>query len=321
MPNLLRFRLFVLVLTLALIPLPSLAQRVTAILQQYNIYGYGIAVNSVTNKIYVTDISGNDVVVVDGATNQTTLVSVGSDPAAVVVNTATNKIYVLNAMDNTMTVIDGVTLATSTVNVGVGPSALAVNPVTNKIYVANSDDNTVTVVDGVTLSTVTLPVDEGPLAVAVNPVTNKIYVGNQRFVGDSTVTVIDGATNHTTTITLNFVAYFNSGSESLVVNTITNQIYALGYAFLYDIDGATNNVSNIGWLHSGCVHAIGVNSVTNQIYGTDPCGGGLDVVDGASHLVSSLIVPLDPQHISIDSVKNRIYVADPYEFLLGYSTK
>jgi hypothetical protein len=61
MPHLVHLRLFVLIFTLALIPLPSFEQRITAILQQYNIYSYGIAVNSVTNKIYATDVMGNDV--------------------------------------------------------------------------------------------------------------------------------------------------------------------------------------------------------------------------------------------------------------------
>ena len=77
----------------------------------------GIAINSVTNKIYVANTNGNNVTVIDGATLSTATVAVGSLPGAVAVNPVTNKIYVLND-DGTMTVIDGATRSTSTVVVG-----------------------------------------------------------------------------------------------------------------------------------------------------------------------------------------------------------
>ncbi len=57
-----------------------------------------MAVNSVTNKIYVANEFGNTVTVIDGATNNTTTVSVGQDPYAVAVNPVTNKIYVVNEL-------------------------------------------------------------------------------------------------------------------------------------------------------------------------------------------------------------------------------
>jgi DNA-binding beta-propeller fold protein YncE len=72
-----------------------------------------VAVDSVTNKIYLSNWSSNNVTVVDGATNSTITVT---DP---------------NAR---------------------GPSRLDVNPTTNRIYVVNGDiwggSNNVTVIDG-----------------------------------------------------------------------------------------------------------------------------------------------------------------------------
>ena len=69
-----------------------------------------MAVNPVTNKIYVANYSSN-VTVIDGATNSTTTVGTGTSsyPTAVAVNPVTNKIYVLNYNSNTVTVIDGAT--------------------------------------------------------------------------------------------------------------------------------------------------------------------------------------------------------------------
>ena len=55
-----------------------------------------VAVNPVTNKIYVANENSNNVTVIDGATNTTTTVAVGTFPIAVAVNPVTNQIYVAN---------------------------------------------------------------------------------------------------------------------------------------------------------------------------------------------------------------------------------
>jgi len=65
-----------------------------------------VAVNPVTNKIYV---AGGNVTVIDGATNDTTLVPAGADPRVVALNPVTNKIYVANIGSDNVTVIDGIT--------------------------------------------------------------------------------------------------------------------------------------------------------------------------------------------------------------------
>ena len=56
-----------------------------------------MAVNPVTNKIYVANQNSNTVTVIDGATNTTATVAAGNTPFAVAVNPVTNKIYVTNA--------------------------------------------------------------------------------------------------------------------------------------------------------------------------------------------------------------------------------
>jgi YVTN family beta-propeller protein len=292
---------------------PSLlpAQRIISTLS--NVPAFLLALDPVTDRIYVADQQNESLDIVDGATNQLlTTVNFGSGPLRPVVNSTTNKIYVPIPSQNVLKVVDGSTFAVATVNVGVGPSGVGVNATTNKIYVANADDNTVTVIDGVTLGTTTVPVDEGPLAVAVNPLTNKIYVGNQRFVGDSTVTVIDGATNHTTTIDLGFVANFYSGSDALLVNPANNQIYALGYVYLYDIDGATNSIINVEWDSFGCINSIALNTTTGHVYGPDPCTGNIDDVPPLSGIANLIYNGFGDEYISVDSVKNRLYVADSY---------
>ena len=89
------------------------------------------------------------VTVIDGATNNTTTVAVGTEASrAVAVNPNTNQIYVVNLDSDNVTVIDGATNNTLPVAAGTNPIAVAVNPNTNQIYVANSNSNNVTVIDG-----------------------------------------------------------------------------------------------------------------------------------------------------------------------------
>ena len=80
-----------------------------------------MAVNPVTNKIYVTNMGGqlgfsNTVTVIDGSTNSTASVTVGSSPVQVAVNSVTNKIYVSSSASDNITVIDGVTNITTTLS-------------------------------------------------------------------------------------------------------------------------------------------------------------------------------------------------------------
>jgi len=175
-----------------------------------------VAVNSVTNKIYVANQASDNLTVIDGTTNLTITLPVGGLPIDVAVNPITNKIYVAIFDTKNVKVIDGATGFTHTLAAGNQPNAIAVNPLTNLIYVVNPNSQNVTVIDGATNLTTTLTAGTTPEALAVNPVTNKIYIVN----GDSdNVTVVDGATNHTTTVA--------AGTEpaALMVNPVTNKVY------------------------------------------------------------------------------------------------
>ena len=149
-----------------------------------------MAVNPVTNKVYVANYSSANVTVIDGRSESTSDVGAGNNPCAVAVNPVTNKVYVANYGSNNVTVIDGTSNTTSTVGAGTGPQAVAVDPVGNKIYACNYVGNNVTVIEGIGNSTATVAAGNVPGAVAVNPVTNKVYVANWN---SSDVTVITPA--------------------------------------------------------------------------------------------------------------------------------
>jgi YVTN family beta-propeller protein len=117
-----------------------------------------LAVNSVTNQVYVTNHTDNTATFIDEATLATTTVNVGTGPDDVEVDPVTYKIYVVDNVADNVTTIDGATLATTTVGVGLGPVEAWVNPVTNRVYVSNlgdSGDGTVSILAGARMVTTT----------------------------------------------------------------------------------------------------------------------------------------------------------------------
>ena len=108
-------RLFLAVF-ICLVVYPAQAQSVTATVT-VGVSPFAIAVNPVSNKIYVAGSGSNNVTLINGADNSTATVSVGTTPVAVAVNPVTNKIYVANNGSNNVTVINGADNSTTTVAV------------------------------------------------------------------------------------------------------------------------------------------------------------------------------------------------------------
>jgi YVTN family beta-propeller protein len=95
-----------------------------------------IAVNTITNMVYISNFASNSVSVLDGSTNTViATVPVGVNPSGVAVNPTTNLIYV-SSNSGMMNVLDGSTNSIiATVPVG-GGVKIAVNPTTNMVYVS-----------------------------------------------------------------------------------------------------------------------------------------------------------------------------------------
>jgi YVTN family beta-propeller protein len=227
----------------------------------------------------------------------------------------------------------------ATLPVGQGPLSAAVNSGTNKIYVADwcgnssscTGSGTVTVIDGATDNTLSVNVGFSPYGVAVNAVTNKIYVVNQCGTDPScangTVSVIDGASNMV-------IASPTTGSRpyGVTVNSVTNRIYVPNKCgndpscrnksgTVTVIDGASNTVIATLPVGSAPLQAA-VNSMTNQIYVANSCGGNpsctfpyntngtVTVIDGVTNNTQSVDVGFFPSALDVNPVTNKIYVAN-----------
>ena len=200
-----------------------------------------IAINPVTNRVYVATYGTGDVRVVDGNTNvdfpHPPSVPVWSTPVALAVNPVTNRTYVATQDSRgPFGYIDGNNNYTYFTAPGhaASPKAIAVNPVTNMIYAAF--DGEVLVMNGATDAFSFIPSGTpgaGPVAIGVNPSTNKIYVPN----ADGTLTVIDGATNVVTTLAI------PTGATAIGVNPVTNRAYVLAPDSVSPVTGAATDTA------------------------------------------------------------------------------
>lgn len=181
----------------------------------------GIAVNPVTNTVYVTNrgpggVGGNTVSVIDGTTcngvqhsgcgHTPASVTVGPAPFGIAIGQATNTIYVANNNGGdgpaTLSVING-TICDSVNMTGCGqhprtlpgvgraPNGIAFDPSSGTVYTANFFDATVSEVDVSSHAASSYPprvaVGRLPEAVAIDPANQTIYVTN---IGDGTVSIL-----------------------------------------------------------------------------------------------------------------------------------
>src|SRR3954466_14811410 len=129
---------------------PALAQTVGTTIPA-GTAPYRIAINPVTNRLYVTNEGSNALTVINATTGAASTVAIGARPLWLGVNPETNKVYVAQFGNNTaaphLVVVNGATNAVTS-NVVVGDVGwIAINPVTNKVYTVrygHTDEYTVT---------------------------------------------------------------------------------------------------------------------------------------------------------------------------------
>ena len=190
----------------------------------------GIAVNSFTNRVYVSDYDDSEEVVIDGSTDQIAArVNLNSGlPVGVAVDVATNQVWV--ALDGPQAKIDIINGATNTLRgsviVGNGDAFipnLAINSTTRRVYVCSSSPSGLYVVDASSHKTIaTLPFGQFTNDVGIDTLSNLIFVTDGNA---NTVTVVDGSTNQiVSTVQLN--GSFPSG---VAANPVTKLVYATDF--------------------------------------------------------------------------------------------
>jgi YVTN family beta-propeller protein len=155
-----------------------------------------VAVNTLTNKVYVANSNSGTLSVISGSTNKVTdTIKVGVKPDGVAVNPSTNTVYVTDAATYDASVISGSTNSlVSMIRVGSNQTGVAVEPESNTIYITDSA-NQVAIVSGIT-DTVEKAVNVGyqPYAIALDQSTHSAFVTNY---GENDVSVLAGPASST----------------------------------------------------------------------------------------------------------------------------
>ena len=248
---------------------------------------YGVAINTDTNKIYLS--TAKSVTVIDGKSGNVTDIHAGAFPTSfrvvyvptfIAVNPNTNTIYVAHYGLNYIRVIDGYTNTNVTdIRVPYTPTSIAVNPNTNTIYVANSGSNYVTGIVGNNDTDLTnISAGKFPTSIAVNPNTNTIYVANS---GSDSVSVINGTND--TNLTDIHLAYTPT---SIAVNPNTNTIYVANqFSNNVSVINGTND-TNLTDIHLAYTPtSIAVNPNTNTIYVANSGSDFVSVINGNNNKV------------------------------------
>jgi YVTN family beta-propeller protein len=285
----------------------------------------GIAVDEATDTLYVANLQGSTVWVIDGA--------------------------MCNATDQ-----QGCSRPPATVTVGNGPYALAVDEATDTVYVTNpgaaTSGDTVSVINGATCNAVTqsgctqspatITVGAGPLGIAVNPTTNTVYVsevGNTLFtsgtdLGD-TVSVIKGASCDGTDMSGcgQSPAQVTVGAApwGIAVDPATNTIFVAnnddgdGPASLSVIHGATcdgadtsgcrtaapSNIGGVGRAPNG----IAFDAATDAVYTANYQDASVSIVNVKDPNASRGAPPRDavgslPGNVALDLSNHTAYVTN-----------
>ncbi|MDE1764292.1 MAG: YncE family protein [Thaumarchaeota archaeon] len=216
-------------------------------------YFMGVAVNPVTDKVYVCNYLDDFVYVYGGhyPYERLGVVPVHGEPWDVAVNPLTNKIYVVNmGSDDAVSVIDG---ATDSVMKTINAADMGKKP-PEMVFDAFRGGKTYKI---------------WPAQVAVNPETNRIYVSDWNY-GDGVVTVIDDRTDQV----IDSIAGLGGGSYGIGVNPNTDRIYVdnvqWGYKAPYEIaviDGENNTVVNYQEIDK-LGSSVAVNPQNDFVYAT-----------------------------------------------------
>jgi YVTN family beta-propeller protein len=260
---------------------------------------WNVAVNEVTNRVYVVHKNRLKVTVIDGTNNAViSIVDIACciRMFGIAVDQATNKVYVASEDDPTITVIDGNTnsVTGSITGTSSGTRHLAVNPAISRLYVTHNGG--LLVVDTDSGQPVTDIVLAGADGVAVNPATGRVYVSDAS----------GGVTSVISAVTNQVVDTIPAGGSSVAVDSASNRVY-LSYGMTV-VDGATNEV--IATVPGSSGADVDVNSSTERIYTTTTVEEAHVVGGSSNSITDTLIVGQTPWGVAVNPSTDRVYIAN-----------
>lgn len=286
-------------------------------------YPNGIAVNSLTNQIFVSGKMNNRLYRIEGATNAVTgSVGTGSQPYGVAVNQTTHKVFVANYAGNSLGIYNGDTgILQATINfaaLGYGqPGFVAVDETLNRAYVTLHLGGRLAVIDGASNALITtIEAEAGAFGVAVHPGLHRAYVTAR---DTRNLVVFDTLTN---TRLWAQTAASSGVPYAVAVDAVRNRLYVStapggGYPDRVEVFSlAASGASRLGTVRVGNGgiqggNGIAVNQSTGRVFVTNSADNTMSVVDGMGlYTLTTVPVGRDPGPVSVNPVTNRVYVGN-----------
>ena len=262
-----------------------------------------LAVNEVTDRIYVANNGSASVSVIDGTSDAViATVDVGQLPYVLAVNVTTNKIFVSNTFSDVITLIDGATTTTSTVKAGSADS-IVVDSKLDRAYLTGWEGTSLTVLDSNPGSVRKIRMGGMHLwGVTVDEATGKVYVTRA---GSAKLAIVDEATGVVSDVTTgaipcavamnaaNGLAYVvNHGDDSVtVINAEKREVVA---------------TVRVGAAPQG----IAVDAKRNRIYVANVHGDTISAIDGSRNtVIGTYRVGKNPFALAVNQGNGNVYVA------------
>ena len=274
-----------------------------------------IALDSKTNKLYITDPSRDTVSVIDGSNNKIVKnIPVGKVPRDLFVDDINGMIYVANSGSNAVSVIDStkdevVKIIYLPENSG-QLSSVSADPVTKMVYIGLSRDGLTGFIQMIN-STIPrwsnyIQVGPTPSDMVFESNASKIYLAKTK---NGSVSVLDTNNNHTKDIFLKGEYPFK-----LAINPNSKKVYVANFDSnkVSVIDGKEDRLlENVSLSLPFKVSDIAVNSKLNKIYAIGGNNKNLSIIDGINdEVVKTETLSFFPSAIEVNPKTNRIYIAN-----------
>ena len=261
-------------------------------------------------RLYVTDVAGGRVAVIDPTEHTAAFVEVGGHPFHMAF--LGSDLYVANNRDGTVSVIDTIDNAVvRTIEVGGHPYAVAAAMgqvfVTDYGFYGGQSTHQVSAIAARGGVVGTIPVGYYPTGVAASPDGRRIYVANDEGSYSSphpgTTTVIDASTG----VTIDTLAV---GGCAVAVNDNGNQVCVAsqGYESTF-----TSSVSIVD-LPTGRITAVPIHGMPtalavsgNRIYATDTWHSSLVQITACATSVVDTDVANEPPKLTVTEVGSRVF--------------
>jgi YVTN family beta-propeller protein len=287
----------------------------------------GIAIKQNPNRVYVASRDNDQLLVLDGNTNDLiTSVGTGDEPWGVVVNEATNRVYVSNYASGDLWIYNGDTLAVEAkITLGGQPALTEILPDLDTVFVVVRGTGKIGIIQGTTLVAQVDSGGGGPYGIAADRVNNRIYLANR---DGRTFTALVREGN---SWVVRYGPQFSDGRTlfNIAYSPTTNKLYAIyakpgdptGTDWLVDIwkpdvNGLWALLQTVPVGDGGAVESpqvggtgIAINPVTGNVFVVNTGAGTMSVIHGQNDYVKTTVtLGTDPYTVSIDPWRNFVYV-------------